>query len=105
GDMDGDELPEWAAAAPLGGRDFALSGEVALASSRDFAKLDAEILMGDLAVEERAGGVFWGSSVGARAGSALDCASDMTGDGLADLWIGAPYADGTHDGEGAAYLV
>jgi hypothetical protein len=49
--------------------------------------------------------VFWGSSLGAVAGSALDCTHDATGDGLADLWIGAPYANGTFSGEGAVYLV
>jgi len=104
-DMDGDGLPEWAAAAPRSGRTVDLSGEVALASSRDLASLDPEILMGDLGSKGRSGAVFWGSSLGAVAGSALDCSHDATGDGLADLWIGAPYANGTFSGEGAAYLV
>jgi hypothetical protein len=104
-DMDGDGLAEWAAAAPRAGRTIELSGEVALASSKDLAVLDPEILMGDLGTEDRSGAVFWGSSLGALAGSALDCSHDATGDGLADLWIGAPYANGTSSGEGAVYLV
>jgi hypothetical protein len=104
-DMDGDGLPEWAAAAPRSSRTADLSGEVALASSRDLALLDPEILMGDLGSDKRSGAVFWGSSLGAVAGSALDCSHDATGDGLADLWIGAPYANGTFSGEGAVYLV
>jgi hypothetical protein len=104
-DLDGDGLPEWAAAAPRAGRTIELSGEIALASSRDLALLDPEILMGDLGSAERSGAVFWGSSLGALAGSALDCSHDATGDGLADLWIGAPYANGASSGEGAAYLV
>jgi hypothetical protein len=65
-------------------------------------------LLGDLdatSTPDRHGGVFWGSVTGARAGSSLACTHDVTGDGLADLWIGAPYADGTHDAEGAAYLI
>ncbi len=104
-DMDGDALPEWAAAAPRAGRTVQLSGEIVLASSRDLALVDTEILMGDLGSEDRSGAVFWGSSLGALAGSALDCTHDVTGDGLADLWIGAPYANGARSGEGAAYLV
>jgi hypothetical protein len=104
-DMDGDGLAEWAAAAPGAGRTVDLSGEIAIASSRDQAVLDPEILLGDLGSEERSGAVFWGHTLGALAGSALDCSHDATGDGLADLWIGAPYTNGTWSGEGAAYLV
>jgi hypothetical protein len=104
-DMDGDGLAEWAAAAPRAGRTVPLAGEVALASSRDLAALDPEILMGDLGSEKRSGAVFWGGTLGALAGSALECTHDMTGDGLADLWIGAPFANGALGGEGAAYLI
>jgi hypothetical protein len=44
------------------------------------------------------GPTWWGEQVGAGAGRALVCDRDLTGDGVVDLVIGAPF----HDGEAGA---
>ena len=46
-----------------------------------------------------------GVVTGERAGSALSCEVDLTGDGITDLLIGAPFAKGDHLAEGAIYMV
>ena len=49
----------------------------------------------------KGGIVIHGAVEGGKAGSAVATAGDITGDGLADLLVGTPYAGG----KGAAYLV
>ncbi len=44
----------------------------------------------------------WTGGSGAEAGAALALAGDVTGDGVGDIWVGAPGAD---RGSGAVYLV
>ena len=52
-----------------------------------------------------ADGVLWGESRRDAAGLAMDAQGDLTGDGVTDLVIAAPYADdGAEDG-GSVYLV
>ncbi len=49
--------------------------------------------------------VLTGGASGDRAGWALASGGDTDGDGLADIVVGAPYADGADTDSGAAYLL
>ncbi|NOY25986.1 MAG: hypothetical protein GXP62_08960 [Oligoflexia bacterium] len=99
GDVDGDGLSDWAAAAPLADGDVALAGRVLLARSSDLGGLSGSVGI-DLVPT-----TWFGKDIGARAGSALDCRYDLTGDGLADLVVGVPFADGDGEALGAVHLL
>jgi hypothetical protein len=96
-DMDGDGLGEWAAAAPLDNSGEKLAGSVVLVLSS--AGIQGEVL--DSEVETR----WTGSVRGELAGSSMSCLHDLTGDGIADLAIGAPFSDGDSDGTGRVYVI
>ncbi len=96
-DLDGDGLPELLVGAPLDdltGTDqpLALGGSATLLLGSDLVAVGAEGDVLDL------GRRFGGASVGERAGTDLSCAHDLTGDGIADLVVGAPFADASLDG-------
>ncbi len=98
-DVDGDGLADWAAAAPFASGSVDLAGRVVLVRSGDVAGADAVLEADALPTS------WFGVDVGARAGSALDCGGDLTGDGHADLVVGAPFADSSVEAGGAVYLV
>lgn len=93
GDLDGDGLDDWAAAAPRANGRQDLAGRVVLGLSTDTRTADAVIEADALPTS------WYGSSLGARAGSGLSCLHDLTADGTPDLVVGAPFADGDDAGE------
>jgi hypothetical protein len=99
GDVDGDGLQDWAAAAPEDSAGGSLAGSVVMLLSSQLGDLESEILAPSLATR------WVGSGIGARTGTALACEHDLDGDGYADLLIGAPLADGDHEAEGTVYLI
>jgi hypothetical protein len=62
-------------------------------------------LTGSAALAERADAAMLPLAPGRGAGLALAAAGDVTGDGLPDLLVGLPRADGTAPGAGAALLL
>ncbi len=105
GDLDGDGKPELALAArwdESGGA--ALGGAVTLVSSQAVA---AAIAGGGGGVPLRSlGATYAFAQVGASAGAALQCDTDLDGDGLPELLVGVPYADSdTEEATGAVFLV
>ena len=100
-DLDGDGIDEWMAAAPRDGKSEALAGQVVLVLSGDLGTDTTQIVVTIL--ETR----WTGSDVGEMAGHALSCKDDLNGDGVADIVIGAPYADrdAETDAAGAVYIL
>lgn len=92
-DLDGDGTPELVAAAPLDNLTWNLpaidlAGSVTVLRGRDVVSTAAGTEVSAL------GRSFLGGTVGGRAGTALDCSSDLTGDGVADLVVAEPFGDG-----------
>jgi hypothetical protein len=92
-DLTGDGRVEWLAAAPRysppldeehPAESSELAGAVFLLESELFEALD-----GKHDVRE-AGRAWWGNTVGQGLGTSLECAHDVTGDGVADVVVGAP---------------
>ncbi|RME24325.1 MAG: hypothetical protein D6798_11485, partial [Deltaproteobacteria bacterium] len=99
GDFDGDGLADWAAAAPYADGGVSQAGRVLLVRSGDVAGADPVLEADALPTS------WFGADIGARAGNSVDCRNDLTGDGLADLVVGAPFADGDVEAAGAVYLL
>ncbi|MCK6507978.1 FG-GAP-like repeat-containing protein [Myxococcota bacterium] len=99
GDVDGDGLADFAAGAPLADGAQAMAGQVALVRSVDLGGLDGRADLSALATTWR------GEVTGARAGDALACGHDLTGDGLADLVVGEPFADGEGEARGVVWVI
>lgn len=99
GDMDQDGLADWAASGTWDSSNLPLSGITVLAMSSQGPESGY--------VSARDVGSFWvGTTIGARSGAALHCLDDMTGDGIPDLLIGAPFADQDDlEANGAVYLI
>ncbi|MBN1334373.1 MAG: FG-GAP repeat protein [Deltaproteobacteria bacterium] len=101
-DLDGDGWDDLAVASPwddAGGAPLAGSVTVVLST-----RLDAE---GSVALDGL-GPRLAASHSGAGAGSAVACHADLTGDGVPDVAIGAPFADDLEaglEGAGAVYVV
>jgi hypothetical protein len=105
GDLDGDGLAELAVAARWsdeGGS--ALGGSVTVLSS---LAIQRALTDGDTSETMSAlGASFASSQLGATAGAALACDTDLDGDGLPELVVGVPYADhADDDAAGAVYVV
>ncbi len=98
GDLDGDEIPDFAIGAPgatING--VAGGGAYLLLSSQSFS--------GTYGLATGATGRLSGITAGDAAGSAVVGLGDLTGDGFGDLGIGAPAVDGSFTDEGAAYIL
>jgi len=104
-DIDGDDLPEMVLAMPWydvprdNGRTIrtALGGAATLLMSADLPSAGGGV--------SASVGITWtGASAGARAGTSVACA-DLIGDDTPDIIIGAPFADGIHEAEGALYII
>lgn len=88
GDLDGDGAPDWAASATWAtapGPDGALPLAGAVYTGLSATLGDASTTA-DLPAR-------YGESTGARFGAAAACASSLDGDAVADLVVGAPFAD------------
>ena len=116
-DLDGDGRPELAVGAPGHDRGGFTAGwdagAVHVVASRDLAALDAADGAQD-GVADLANATTYpnswkllGEARRERAGSSLSPVSDIDGDGLAELLVGAPYHDAAEDryNAGAAYLI
>lgn len=93
-DLDGDGLPELAVASPLdnltwSGAAVDLAGSVTLLRGQDLLRGASPVLATSF------GRSLTGRSIGGRAGTAIDCAHDLTGDGVADLVVAEPFGDGS----------
>ncbi|MCB9780741.1 MAG: FG-GAP repeat protein [Alphaproteobacteria bacterium] len=100
GDVDGDGLTDVLSAAPRATADdgTALAGQVVLVSA-------AELALGEALGVDDLDHQWFGSDLGERAGSSLSCGADLDRDGLADLVVGAPFADGAGEARGRVYVV
>ena len=103
-DMDGDDAEEWVAAATRDASTAQMGGQVILGRSLDLEGLPQQLGVSVLTTR-------WdGNDLGGLAGKALDCRSDLDGDGVPDLVIGAPFADQSvagsdEDAVGAVYIM
>ncbi len=95
GDVDGDGYADMLAGAPYLNEIGTFAGAVYLMSGPS---------EGDRTLSE-ANAKLLGEEVGDYAGWAVSTASDVNGDGLADLLIGAPTASSLSDDAGSAYLL
>ena len=98
GDLDGDEIPDFAIGAPgatING--VAGGGAYLLMSSQSFS--------GTYGLATGATGQLAGITAGDAVGSSVAGLGDLTGDGFGDLGIGAPSVDGSFTDEGAAYIL
>lgn len=95
GDLDGDGIDDVVVGVPLSSRSQASAGRIYVFSgaSRGVVEdVDADAILN-------------AASGGDALGASLAAAGDMTGDGIADLWVGANRVDTAYADAGAAYLV
>lgn len=98
-DLEGDGRGGIVAAAPLDSSRDSLGGRVAIVPASALDGLSGRVEIGTLA------NVYTGVGVGARAGTSVDCRGDLDGDGVSDIVVGAPFADGEREAEGAIYVL
>ena len=96
-DMDGDMIEEWVVAAPPDNAGEFLAGSVTLMLS----SVETETIQFDREIEHR----WTGSIRGELAGHSMSCNHDLTGDGIPDLAVGAPFSDSSTDGTGRIYIL
>ena len=98
-DLEGDGRGGVVVAAPLDSSRDSLGGRVAVAPPSTLDGLAGRVEIGALPH------VYTGVGVGARAGTSLDCRGDLDGDGISDIVVGAPFANGDREAEGAIYVL
>jgi len=99
GDVDADGATDLALAAPLDSSRDTLAGRVVVVTAAQLGLRDGRTSVSLLTHR------YTGVGVGARAGTGIDCASDLDGDGAADVVVGAPFADGEREANGALYIL
>lgn len=99
GDVDDDQIDDWATAAPLASTAAAFTGRVVLGGSRGLAHADSPVTASLVPTS------WFGTDIGARAGSALACQHDLDGDDIPDLVVGVPFADGDGEARGAVHIL
>ncbi len=97
-DLDGDGRGELLIGAPRSDRGAHLAGAVYLAPG---ARLERGRQVRSDTLKYR----WTGAAIGEMAGYDVSCSHDLLGDGLAELIVGAPFADGDHEAEGAIYVL
>ncbi len=100
-DIDGDGSDEWLIAATRSNEGAEMAGAVTLILSTELNETDVQTAAGAFSMR------WYGEARGERAGQALKCDDDLTGDGVPDLAIGAPFADSPDgvDAVGAVYVL
>jgi hypothetical protein len=102
-DLTGDDRPEWlttspSLSAPDSDHDIAdRAGGAWLITSETLGRVTGVASPWDV------GMAWWGAEIGAGAGTAATCADDLTGDGVADIVLGAPWQGA--DDAGAIYII
>lgn len=100
GDLDGDGLSESVIAAPDHASLAPRAGRVYLLQSSRVPDLQAQILAASISVQLTSG------ESGAQLGRAINCTDDLTGDGIPDLLLAAPFEDSSlHEAAGAVHLI
>jgi len=95
-DLNNDTFPDFAISAPAAGKVYIVLG------GNPSSALGPVPTTGNIT---SAASVMIQSAPGSGFGSSLDCGSDLNGDGIADLLIGAPQAvNGSGQNTGAAYV-
>jgi hypothetical protein len=98
-DLDLDGEPEWMATADRDDTEASFAGQVVLVRSQDVQNAAKEFLINQISTR------WTGTDIGERAGHALLCDQDLTGDGVADVLVGAPFADINNEAVGAVYIL
>ncbi|MGB0640291.1 MAG: FG-GAP-like repeat-containing protein [Myxococcota bacterium] len=98
-DLDADGEPEWMASADRDDSNASFAGQVVLVQSQGVQSADPRLLIDQISTR------WTGTDIGERAGHALLCNQDLTGDGVADIVVGAPFADITEEAEGVIYIM
>ncbi len=99
GDVDADGAADLAIAAPLDSSRDTLAGRVVIVTAAQLGLRDGRTSVSLLPHR------YTGVGVGARAGTSIACSSDLDGDGAADIVVGAPFADGDREADGALYVL
>lgn len=105
-DVTGDALPDLVVAAPLAGADGGGSGEPRAEAGEVYVLAGGPGLSGDVdlaAAPSALRSTIFGAAAGDRL--MLLALGDLTGDGVADLVLGAPWSDAGGADSGAAYVV
>ena len=98
-DLDSDGEPEWMATADRDDAYASFAGQVVLIQSQDVQGTGKNASISEFSTR------WTGTDIGERAGHALLCDQDLTGDGIPDVLVGAPFADIEDEAVGAVYLL
>ena len=92
GDVNNDNVPDWAVGEPLADNAGSDAGRVYIYYGEHYPSSSADVIIN-------------GASGGDQFGFAISAAGDFDGDGYDDFIVGAPYSDLTGEAAGAAYVI